>query len=103
MRLAVYPGSFDPTTFGHLDVIERASRLFDRLLVAVLVNTRKSPSRRHERAGSSGGHDEELGALAPVEVWPLRGSGGSGAPARGLHRARPARGGDFESELAIAP
>ncbi len=44
MRLAVYPGSFDPITRGHLDVIERASSLFDLLVVAVLVNTRKSPS-----------------------------------------------------------
>ena len=44
MRLAVYPGSFDPITRGHIDVIERASVVFDRLLVAVLVNTRKSPA-----------------------------------------------------------
>ena len=44
MRLAVYPGSFDPITRGHVDVIERACVVFDRLVVAVLVNTRKSPS-----------------------------------------------------------
>lgn len=42
-RLAVYPGSFDPPTLGHLDVIERAARLFDRLIVAVGVNSSKSP------------------------------------------------------------
>ncbi len=41
-RLAVYPGSFDPVTFGHLDVIERASRLFDRVLVAPAVNAQKN-------------------------------------------------------------
>jgi pantetheine-phosphate adenylyltransferase len=40
---AVYPGSFDPITLGHLDVIERAARIFDRVVVAVLVNPRKSP------------------------------------------------------------
>ncbi|MFM7322110.1 MAG: pantetheine-phosphate adenylyltransferase [Armatimonadota bacterium] len=41
-RTAVYPGSFDPVTNGHLDVIERASRLFDRVLVAVGRNAGKS-------------------------------------------------------------
>jgi pantetheine-phosphate adenylyltransferase len=43
MRIAVYPGSFDPLTNGHLDIIRRATRLFDRLLVAVLENEGKSP------------------------------------------------------------
>ena len=38
---AVYPGSFDPPTYGHLDVIERASRCFDELIVAVVVNPQK--------------------------------------------------------------
>ena len=42
-RLAIYPGSFDPPTLGHLDVIERASRLFDRLIVSVGVNPSKTP------------------------------------------------------------
>ena len=40
---AVYPGSFDPATYGHLDIIERASRLVDRLIVAVLNNSAKQP------------------------------------------------------------
>lgn len=43
MRRAVYPGSFDPPTFGHLDIIDRASRLFDELIVAVGVNSDKEP------------------------------------------------------------
>jgi pantetheine-phosphate adenylyltransferase len=42
-RIAVYPGSFDPITLGHLNVMERASRLFDRLIVAVGVNIEKQP------------------------------------------------------------
>ena len=41
--VAIYPGSFDPITSGHLDVIERGSRLFDRLIVAILSNETKSP------------------------------------------------------------
>jgi pantetheine-phosphate adenylyltransferase len=41
--LAIYPGSFDPITNGHLDVIERGSRLFDQLIVSVLTNLEKSP------------------------------------------------------------
>ncbi|MBQ2038782.1 MAG: adenylyltransferase/cytidyltransferase family protein, partial [Thermoguttaceae bacterium] len=43
VKLAVYPGSFDPITLGHLNVIERASRLFDELVVAVGYNSEKSP------------------------------------------------------------
>jgi pantetheine-phosphate adenylyltransferase len=43
MRAAVYPGTFDPLTLGHLDLIERAARLFDRLIVAVGVNASKQP------------------------------------------------------------
>lgn len=41
--LAIYPGSFDPLTNGHLDLISRGSRLFDRLIVAILSNTQKEP------------------------------------------------------------
>jgi pantetheine-phosphate adenylyltransferase len=40
---AIYPGSFDPITNGHLDLIERGSRLFDRLIVAILENATKEP------------------------------------------------------------
>ena len=43
MKIALYPGSFDPVTNGHLDVITRAARLFDRLIVAVGENTSKQP------------------------------------------------------------
>jgi pantetheine-phosphate adenylyltransferase len=43
MKLAVYPGSFDPLTNGHVDIIERGTRLFDKIVVAILVNVDKSP------------------------------------------------------------
>ena len=41
--IAIYPGSFDPVTNGHLDLIERGEKMFDRLIVAVLRNTEKQP------------------------------------------------------------
>ena len=44
MITAVYPGSFDPCTNGHLDIIERSSKLFDRVIVAVLTNSAKVPT-----------------------------------------------------------
>jgi len=43
MRTVVYPGSFDPVTNGHLDLIHRASKLFDRVIVAIAVNEDKQP------------------------------------------------------------
>ena len=43
MSVAVYPGSFDPLTNGHVDIITRGARLFDRIVVAILVNAEKSP------------------------------------------------------------
>lgn len=43
MKKAVYPGSFDPVTLGHLDIIERTSKMFDRVIIGVLNNKSKSP------------------------------------------------------------
>ena len=43
MKISVYPGSFDPITLGHLDIIKRASAMFDKLVVLVSINTAKSP------------------------------------------------------------
>src|ERR1700744_5163571 len=43
MRTAIYPGSFDPLTNGHLDVLQRASKLFDRVIVAIASNESKNP------------------------------------------------------------
>jgi len=41
--LAIYPGSFDPLTNGHVDIIQRGSRLFDRIVIAILLNIEKAP------------------------------------------------------------
>ncbi len=48
MTTALYPGSFDPVTLGHLDVIERAATVFERVVVAVLTNPKKSPLLEEE-------------------------------------------------------
>jgi len=43
MRRAIYPGSFDPVTNGHLDIIQRGCKLFDEIIIAVLINPEKTP------------------------------------------------------------
>ena len=43
MKTAVYPGSFDPVTMGHLDIVERTSQIFDKVIIGVLNNRAKSP------------------------------------------------------------
>jgi pantetheine-phosphate adenylyltransferase len=43
MRAAIYPGTFDPITYGHLDIIQRASRLFDKIIITVASNPNKKP------------------------------------------------------------
>jgi pantetheine-phosphate adenylyltransferase len=52
MRRAIYPGSFDPVTNGHLDIIERGCKLFDEIIISILVNPDKKPfftiEERHE-------------------------------------------------------
>jgi pantetheine-phosphate adenylyltransferase len=63
-RVAVYPGSFDPITLGHLNVMERASRLFDRLIVGIGVNIEKqtlfTPEERHAMIHEAIGHLENV-------------------------------------------
>jgi pantetheine-phosphate adenylyltransferase len=60
MRLAIYPGSFDPLTNGHLDVVQRATKLFDRVIVAVATSESKHPlftlEERVEMVAKSVGH-----------------------------------------------
>lgn len=108
MRLAIYPGSFDPITRGHVDVIERACVVFDHLVVAVLINTRKSASldaaERVELARVA--VDAELGpaCVERVEVITFGGltvdlarERGATSIVRGLRALS-----DFENEQAIA-
>jgi pantetheine-phosphate adenylyltransferase len=63
-RIAVYPGSFDPITLGHLNVVERASKLFDRLIVGVGVNVEKetlfTPDERLQLIHASTSHLENV-------------------------------------------
>lgn len=44
MKIAVCPGSFDPVTLGHIDIIKRAAKMFDRVIVAVMINVNKDPA-----------------------------------------------------------
>lgn len=44
MKICVYPGSFDPVTNGHIDIIQRAARMFDKVIVAVVANPNKQPA-----------------------------------------------------------
>jgi pantetheine-phosphate adenylyltransferase len=99
---ALYPGSFDPLTLGHLDLIERGSRLFDGLVVAVLRNPAKQPAfpleRRLEQIRNATAH------LPAVEVASFDGltvsfarSCGAAVILRGLRALS-----DFEFELQIA-
>lgn len=66
MLIAVFPGSFDPLTNGHLDIIERASVLFDKVIVAVGVNTTKTPLFTDEEKIAL--IEEAVGNLDNVEV-----------------------------------
>ncbi|MBA3543437.1 MAG: pantetheine-phosphate adenylyltransferase [Chthoniobacterales bacterium] len=71
MRRAIYPGSFDPVTNGHLDVIDRARKLFDEVIVAVAYNDQKMPLfTLEERLEFLG---QVTGKLEGVKVAPLDG------------------------------
>lgn len=107
MATALYPGSFDPITFGHVDVIARAAGLFERLVVGVLVNPRKSPMLELAERQSVIREvlDDELGELAArVQVEAFDGL--TVAFAQRLGAAFIVRGlravSDFESELQMA-
>jgi len=43
MKIAIYPGSFDPITLGHLDIVRRAANIFDKVIICVMVNAEKNP------------------------------------------------------------
>lgn len=102
MKRAIYPGSFDPVTYGHLDIIERAADIFDELIVAVLYNKAKSPLFSvDERVNIL---NEVLSGIPNVSVKSYEGllvdfavSCGAGVIVRGLRAVT-----DFEYELQLA-
>lgn len=106
MNVAVYPGSFDPITNGHLDVMRRAARVFDRVIVAVLGNPRKTPllpeetrvdvvRRAVEADADLAGH-VEVRAFDGLTVEFCR-LVGAGFLVRGLRAIA-----DFEAEMQLA-
>ena len=107
MRVAVYPGSFDPITLGHVDVLRRALGVFDRVVVAVLVNPKKVPMLDIDArvAVIRSGVGEALADRADrVDVRPFAGLTvdacrelGARSIVRGLRAVS-----DFEAELQMA-
>lgn len=102
MAVAVYPGSFDPVTYGHLDIIERAAKVVDEVIVAVLVNSSKKPLFTiDERVRLL---RETTGDYPNVTVEAFQGltvdfarNAGATVMVRGLRAVS-----DFESEMQIA-
>ncbi len=106
MKVAVYPGSFDPITNGHLDVIRRATGVFDRVVVAVLGNPRKTPmlpaDERVEVIRAALAADPSLDGRAEVATFDgltvdFCHAVGAGFLVRGLRAIA-----DFETELQLA-
>ena len=105
--VAVYPGSFDPITNGHLDVIDRAAAVFDRLIVAVLANPRKAPllpSRPRIAVIRDGPRRAPALPADRIEVASFDGltvdlcrARGAGSIVRGLRAIS-----DFETEMQLA-
>jgi pantetheine-phosphate adenylyltransferase len=71
LNIFVYPGSFDPVTNGHLDIIDRAAKLCDKLIVAVLINRTKTPAFTIEERASF--IEEVLVGRDNIEVIPFSG------------------------------
>ncbi|MCR5673316.1 MAG: pantetheine-phosphate adenylyltransferase [Lachnospiraceae bacterium] len=103
MKRAIYPGSFDPVTYGHIDIIERASDIFDELIVGVLNNKSKTSPlfSADERVNIL---NEVLGHLSNVKVIGYEGllvdfamENNIGVIVRGLRAVT-----DFEYELQLA-
>jgi pantetheine-phosphate adenylyltransferase len=107
VTVAIYPGSFDPVTFGHLDVIGRAAGIFERVVVGVLANPRKQPllTTAERLSALRSSIDEALGGVAArVDVASFDGLtvdfarlSGAGFIVRGLRAVS-----DFESEMRMA-
>ena len=106
MRIALYPGSFDPVTNGHLDVLTRALAVFDQVVVAVLANPRKTPLLPTETrvvvletAIRDAGIDREHATVATFDGLTVEAARANGARwiVRGLRAIS-----DFEVEMQLA-
>ena len=102
MKIAIYPGSFDPITSGHVNIIERAARIFDKLIVCVMVNSAKSPMfSRQERVDmvrSVVGHIPNVEVDSSAELLAdYAKQKGSCVIVKGLRA-----GSDFENEFQMA-
>jgi pantetheine-phosphate adenylyltransferase len=104
MRRAIYPGSFDPITNGHLDVIQRASQLFDELVVAVALNDQKQKSSLFSLEERFTMLEEVCHDISNVRIARLEGllvefarQHGASAIVRGLRAVS-----DFEFEFQMA-
>ncbi len=106
MSIAVYPGSFDPITNGHLDVIGRAANVFERVIVAVLANPRKTPLLPAETRIQviRDALAADAASLGAIEIASFDGltvdfarARGAGAIVRGLRAIS-----DFEVEMQLA-
>lgn len=102
MTRAIYPGSFDPVTFGHLDVIKRASKVVDELIIGVLINENKRPTFTMEERVQM--IEEAVKDLPNVSVKTFEGltvefaqQSKANVIIRGLRAVT-----DFESEMQIA-
>lgn len=101
-KLAIYPGTFDPITYGHLDVIQRASELFDIVVVSVLVNAAKTPLFTKEeriemiRESVQGIHNVEVDEFDGLLIDYAKQKGAT-AIIRGLRAVS-----DFEHEFQMA-
>ncbi len=74
MKVAIYPGTFDPITYGHLDIINRATRLFDRIVVTVARNPSKKPLFSvEERVFMIKQCIEDMEAVSQIEVESFEG------------------------------
>ena len=103
MRCALYPGSFDPLTLGHLDLIRRGARLFDRLTVALAENPRKTPLFSvEERLAMIRAHTADL---ANVDATSFRGLVVDYAAENGIHvllrGVRTTADFEFEYQMAL--
>ncbi|MBE6930858.1 MAG: pantetheine-phosphate adenylyltransferase [Ruminococcaceae bacterium] len=104
MKIAVYPGSFDPVTMGHMDIIRRGAQMFDKLVVSVLINTNKKSLFTMEERVELLKKSVEGAGLTNVEVSSFSGlladyteQIGACTIVRGLRAVT-----DFENEFQLA-